>query len=92
MDLWRCADGVPAAGWSDREDGRVGLQQRAAPACDRGAGPTGRSVSLGLCVASGTPCGMHIVTSIAGTNTDAHFPADYNAFIMSWVHARLADP
>ena len=55
-------------------------------------GRASRSVSLGLCVASGTPCGMHIVTSIAGTNTDPHFPADYNQFIMSWVHTRLADP
>jgi hypothetical protein len=35
---------------------------------------------------------MHVVTSISGTNTDPAFPADYNAAIMAWVHARLGDP
>jgi hypothetical protein len=58
-------------------------------------GPSSRSLSLGLCVNNPAstirPCNQHVVTSIDGTNTDPSSGPDYNATIMAWVHARLAD-
>ena len=58
-------------------------------------GPSGRSRSLAVCVPEPTsphptePCGRHVVTLIAGTNTDPGSPTDYNATIMQWVAQRL---
>jgi hypothetical protein len=58
-------------------------------------GPSSRSKSLGLCVtvAGYAPglCNYHMVTRIAGTNTDPSSPADYNATVMAWIRQRLAD-
>jgi len=53
-------------------------------------GPGSRSQNLRVCVEAG--CAKHVPTRIAGTNTDPGSPADYNAAIMDWVHARLLDP
>jgi hypothetical protein len=58
-------------------------------------GPSSRSSNLAVCVAEPTnprsvdPCGRHVVTLIAGTNTDSRSPGEYNAEIMSWVEKRL---
>jgi hypothetical protein len=37
-------------------------------------------------------CATHVVTNKDGTNTDPAQPANYNAAIMDWAHARLGDP
>ena len=59
-------------------------------------GPTSRSKNLPLCVSTAGhagECDKHVVTNVAGlTNTDPSSPPDYFATIMTWVHARLADP
>jgi hypothetical protein len=61
-------------------------------------GPGSRSVSFRLCVddpnrpTEPDPCDRHVVSEIAGTNTDPAAPADYNAAIMNWVRTRLTDP
>lgn len=94
-DPWTCGDApmvCPLPGGTTAPMGASDCSNEPLRRAIAAQGPTSRSVSLGLCVAQGTPCGMHIVTSISGTNTDPRFPADYNTFIMSWVHARLADP
>jgi len=60
-----------------------------------GLGSGSRSVNLPVCVtASGGPaCGVHVVTTRAnGVNTDPSGPRDYQAAILTWVRARLADP
>lgn len=60
-------------------------------------GPTSRSVNGPACVANPAnpdptnPCNKHVITTIAGTNTDPASPADYNAAIMDWVHTRLTE-
>ena len=60
-------------------------------------GPSSRSRNLAVCVADPTspdpanPCNRHVVTLVAGTNTEPGTPADYNATIMEWVHQRLLD-
>lgn len=59
-------------------------------------GSTSRSKNLPLCVSTADhpgACDKHVVTNVAGlTNTDPSSPPDYLTTIMSWVHARLADP
>lgn len=59
-------------------------------------GASSRSKSLSLCVTvpnyAPGPCNYHMITRIAGTNTDPSSPAGYSATIMSWVHTRLTDP
>ncbi|MBX3284558.1 MAG: hypothetical protein KF703_04370 [Actinobacteria bacterium] len=54
-----------------------------------------RSVNLPVCVEGGdatTSCDRHVVTTAKnGVNTDPASPADYNAAILAWVRARLAD-
>jgi len=59
-------------------------------------GPSSRSKSLSLCVTvpgyAPGPCNYHVVTRIAGTNTDPSSAADYNTTIYTWVQQRLADP
>ncbi len=59
-----------------------------------GLGAGSRSVNMPVCVtASGGPaCGVHVVTTRAnGVNTDPAAPRDYQAAILTWVRARLAD-
>lgn len=53
----------------------------------QGAGS--RSANLPLCVDAG--CGRHVPTRFNLGNTDPASPPDFNAAILSWVHARLAD-
>ena len=60
-----------------------------------GLGPSSKSRNLRVCVspaASPGSCATHVVTNKNGTNTDPAEPADYNATIMNWVHARVGDP
>jgi hypothetical protein len=43
-------------------------------------------------VAGGPACGVHVVTTRANAvNTDPAGPGDYQAAILNWVRARLAD-
>jgi hypothetical protein len=61
-----------------------------------GLGPSSTSMNLPVCVAaakdSAPPCDRHVVTTVPhGVNTDPASPADYEAAILSWVRARLAD-
>jgi hypothetical protein len=58
-------------------------------------GASSRSANLAVCVddpsRTGT-CDRHVVTTSAtAVNTDPAAPADYNAFVLDWVGARLAD-
>ena len=60
-----------------------------------GLGAGSRSVNMPVCVTAvgGPTCGVHVVTTRAnGVNTDPATPRDYQAAILSWVRARLADP
>jgi hypothetical protein len=42
--------------------------------------------------ATSTPCDRHVITTIAnGVSSDPGEPADYQAAILTWVRARLAD-
>jgi hypothetical protein len=94
-DPWTCGDepmACPLPDGSTPVMGASGCANEPLRGAIAAQGPAGRSRSFGLCVAAATPCGMHVVTSISGTNTDPAFPADYNATIMAWVHARLGDP
>jgi len=55
-------------------------------------GAASRSISLGLCVDASTPpgsCSTHVMTIRNRTSTDP--PTDYNAAVLAWVDARLAD-
>lgn len=58
-------------------------------------GPGSTSVNMGVCVEgadTSTPCDRHVVTTVKnGVNSDPAVPADYQAAILSWVRARLAD-
>jgi hypothetical protein len=57
-------------------------------------GPTSKSVNLPVCVDTDSvkDCSTHVVTTRPnGVNTDPATPADYESYIMTWVHARLAD-
>ena len=59
-----------------------------------GLGASSRSRNLRVCVsppASPGSCSTHVVTNKDERNTDAGVAADYNATILDWVHARLAD-
>jgi hypothetical protein len=59
----------------------------------RGAGS--RSMNMPVCVTAvgGPACAVHVVTTRAnGVNTDPATPTDYQAAILTWVRARLADP
>jgi hypothetical protein len=60
-----------------------------------GLGAGSKSRNLRVCVSpAGEPgsCATHVVTNKDTPNTDPAEPADYNASIMDWVHARLGDP
>jgi hypothetical protein len=54
-----------------------------------------RSDTMGLCVEGGDaamPCDRHVVTTVAnGTSSAPGQPTDYQAAILTWVRARLAD-
>jgi hypothetical protein len=57
-------------------------------------GPSSRSRDLRVCVSTTDDpggCTVHVVTAKHGVNTDPAEAPDYNATIMSWVRARLAD-
>ena len=58
-------------------------------------GPTSRSKNLALCVddpARVGDCDKHVVSNAGDlVNTDPGAPADYNAAMLTWVRARLAD-
>jgi hypothetical protein len=58
-------------------------------------GPSSRSSNLAVCVDDPNKvwaCDKHVVTTSGTlTNTDPGVPADYNAAILAWVGARLAD-
>ena len=58
-------------------------------------GTTSRSANLAVCVDDPNrvgACDKHVVTNAATlVNTDPGAPADYNAAILAWVQARLAD-
>ena len=59
-----------------------------------GLGAGSRSRNMRLCVSPADApgsCATHVVSNKNGTNTDPAEPADYNAAIMDWVHARLTD-
>jgi hypothetical protein len=59
-----------------------------------GLGAGSRSVNMPVCVTApdGPACGVHVVTTRAnGVNTDPATPRDYQAAILTWVRARLAD-
>lgn len=60
-----------------------------------GLGPGSRSRNLRVCVSPASApgsCATHVVTNKDTPNTDPAEPADYNAAILDWVHARLGDP
>jgi len=54
-----------------------------------------RSLAMGVCVEgndTATPCDRHVVTAgVNLVNTDPSQPTDYQAAILTWVRARLAD-
>lgn len=52
-------------------------------------GSGSRSVNLPLCVDAG--CTRHMPTRFNVNSTDPQSPADFNAALLGWVHARLAD-
>jgi hypothetical protein len=58
-------------------------------------GPDSRSANMAVCVEgsdTANPCDEHVVTTRAhGVNSAPGAPADYQAAIMTWVRARLAD-
>jgi len=58
-------------------------------------GPSSRSANLAVCVEGSdttAPCDLHVVTTRAhGVNSAPGGPADYQAAILTWVRARLAD-
>jgi hypothetical protein len=59
----------------------------------QGAGSKSRNMRL--CVSPDSDpgsCATHVVTNKDTPNTDPSEPADYNAAITDWVHARLGDP
>jgi hypothetical protein len=59
-----------------------------------GLGAWSKSRNLRVCVSPATDpgsCATHVVTNKDTPNTDPAAPADYNAAIMDWVHARLGD-
>jgi hypothetical protein len=58
-------------------------------------GAGAKSRNMRLCVSPADApgsCATHVVSNKDGTNTDPAEPANYNAAIMDWVHARLGDP
>ena len=60
-----------------------------------GLGAGSKSMNLRVCVSPASEpgsCATHVVTNKDAPNTDPSAPADYNAAIMDWVHARLGDP
>src|SRR5215213_9598869 len=60
-----------------------------------GLGAGSKSMNLRVCVspdASPGSCATHVVTNKDALNTDPGVPADFDAAIMNWVHARLGDP
>ena len=60
-----------------------------------GLGAGSKSLNLRVCVSPASSpgsCATHVVTNKDTPNTDPAAPADYNAAIMDWVHARLGDP
>jgi hypothetical protein len=60
-----------------------------------GLGAGSRSRNLRVCVSPASApgsCATHVVTNKDTLNTDPAEPADYNAAILDWVHARLGDP
>ena len=57
-------------------------------------GAATRSRDLRVCVSTTEEpggCTVHVVTGRNGVNTDPAEASNYNATIMDWVHARLAD-
>ena len=59
-----------------------------------GLGAGSKSRNVRVCVSPPSnpgSCATHVVTNKDQTNTDPGEPADYNASIMDWVHARLGD-
>jgi hypothetical protein len=60
-----------------------------------GLGAGSRSLAMGVCVEgsdTAVPCDRHVVTAGVGlVNSDPSQPADYQAAILDWVRARLAD-
>ena len=60
-----------------------------------GLGASSKSLNMRVCVSPASnpgSCATHVVTNKDTPNTDPAAPADYNAAIMDWVHARLGDP
>jgi hypothetical protein len=60
-----------------------------------GLGAGSKSINMRVCVSPASSpgsCATHVVTNKDTLNTDPGVPADYNAAIMDWVHARLGDP
>jgi hypothetical protein len=60
-----------------------------------GLGAGSKSLNMRVCVSPASSpgsCATHVVTNKDTPNTDPAAPADYNAAIMDWVHARLGDP
>jgi hypothetical protein len=58
-------------------------------------GPDSKSMNLPVCVDNDPvkDCSLHVVTIRKNlVNTDPSTPSDYLGAVVSWVHARLADP
>ena len=91
----RRADPVPAARTAPPRCSRGILQPRAGAPGHRSAPRRARSDTMGVCVEGADTtyaCDRHVVTTVSnGRSSDPGQPADYQAAILAWVRARLAD-
>jgi hypothetical protein len=74
--------------------GATDCQHEPARAAIAALGPGSNSVNMRLCASLPTKpgtCSVHTPTNDDLTNTDPAWPADYNAAVMDWVHARMGD-